>query len=210
VTFKSTLSGGGAGSLAPTGSISLGAYTSPHCSNSPSLTLGITDNVTSGNGTYTIGKIVPPSPGTYYVGAFYTGDDNNTPASTGCGSVVLVVNKIVTSLSVSASPNPASPGAPVTFTSTLSGGGTGANKPTGTITVNGYTTSNCSNSPSFTLGTTDNVTKGNGTYTIGSTVPPKNGVYYIDASYSGDTNNTSSTTGCDGAALTVIFPHGSG
>ncbi len=101
VTFTATLSGGLSGPNEPMGSISLGAYTSPSCSNASSFTLGVDNNVNAGNGTYFIGTTAPPLPGTYYVGAFFADSDGfNSNSSTGCGAVVLVVKPVTTPITV--------------------------------------------------------------------------------------------------------------
>jgi hypothetical protein len=85
VTFKGVLTGG----HAPVGQISLGAYTTPNCSNNPSFTLAV--NV-SGNGTYTIGTESHLTPGTYYGSAFFADTDgNNASVGTGSCAPILVV-----------------------------------------------------------------------------------------------------------------------
>ncbi|MGA8372101.1 MAG: hypothetical protein WB765_18360, partial [Acidimicrobiales bacterium] len=138
VTFSATLSGGLAPPNEPVGQISLGAYTTPNCSNSTSFTLAV--NV-DGNGTYTVGTTTPPAPGTYYGSAFFADTDgNNSDASTGSCAPILVVSPAITALTLSASPNPAPSGAPVTFSATLSGGLAPPNEPVGQISLGAYTT----------------------------------------------------------------------
>jgi hypothetical protein len=65
--------------------------------------------------------------------------------------------------------------------------------------VSGYENSARSGTPVFTVGTTDNVTSGDGTYSIGSVGPianPGGVTFYVDGSYSGDTDNASAASGC--------------
>ena len=90
VTFNATLSGGGTAPNQPVGQISLGAYTTPNCSNNTSFTLAVNVN---GNGTYTVGTESHLAPGTYYGNAYFADTDgNNTNASSGQCGPILVVN----------------------------------------------------------------------------------------------------------------------
>jgi hypothetical protein len=188
VTFNATLGGGNS----PTGSISMGAYTDPSC-NDFSFSLGVDNNVNAGNGTYALGTVTP-AVGTYYGSAFYASGDTsiNDNSSSGYCDLLLTVNSAVatTALTLSASPNPAAFGTPVTFSATLSGG----NSPTGSISLGAYTDPSC-NDLAFTLGVDNNVNAGNGTYTIGTTTPVAAGTYYGSAFYAGDGSNSSSSSG---------------
>ena len=86
VTFNATLGGGSA----PTGTISMGAYTDPSC-NDFSFSLGVDNNVNAGNGTYALGTVTP-AVGTYYGSAFYAGDGSNSSSSSGSCQPILVVS----------------------------------------------------------------------------------------------------------------------
>jgi hypothetical protein len=110
-----------------------------------------------------------------------------------------------TTLALSANPNPAASGAPVTFSATLSGGGTGANEPMGSISLGAYTDPSCHNL-AFTLGVDNNVNAGNGTYTIGATTPAAPGTYYGSAFFA-DTdgfNSNASSGSCQ--PILVVNP----
>ncbi|HWE65197.1 MAG TPA: MBG domain-containing protein [Acidimicrobiales bacterium] len=210
VDFSATLSGGLASPDEPVGSISMGAYTTPNCSNTASFTLAA--NV-DGNGTYDLGSTTPPAPGTYYGSAFFADTDGfNTNASTGSCSQILVVLGQQTTTTMTVTPNPAVYGQSVDFSATLSGGLASPDEPVGSISMGAYSTSNCSNTASFTLA--NNSVDGNGTYDLGSTVPPAVGNYYGEAFFA-DTDgfNLSSSSGsCDliftvtPAPLTVTAP----
>ena len=100
-----------------------------------------------------------------------------------------------TTLTLSASPNPATFGSPVTFTGTLSGGLASPNEPLGSISLGAYTDPSCHNL-AFTLGVDNNVNAGNGTYTIGTTTPATPGTYYGSAFFAdSDGFNASASSG---------------
>ena len=100
-----------------------------------------------------------------------------------------------TTLTLSASPNPATFGSPVTFTGTLSGGLASPSEPLGSISLGAYTDPSCHNL-AFTLGVDNNVNAGNGTYTIGTTTPAAPGTYYGSAFFAdSDGLNSSASSG---------------
>jgi hypothetical protein len=206
--FSTTLSGGGTGATAPTGSpgaLAMSAYTDSNC-NTFAFALNSDQSVDStGNGTYTFTPTTPLAAGTYYGSAFYEGDANNSSSSTGSCTQILVVNSVTTTtLTLTATPNPSRYGQSVTFDATLSGGLTGADEPMGSISIGAYTSSNCSDpTPAFTLGLTGNVDAGNGTYDVGSTVPPGAGQYYGEA-YFADTDGFNSNAS-SGDCVPILF-----
>ncbi|MEX4009270.1 Ig-like domain repeat protein [Neoaquamicrobium sediminum] len=116
--------------------------------------------------------------GPHTIGASYSGDANNISST--ATALTQTVNQIATTTVIASSANPSSVGASVTFTATVtpnSGGGT----PTGTVT--------------FTIDGTPQTpipVNGSGQATI-STSALAVGPHTIGASYSGDTNNVSST-----------------
>jgi hypothetical protein len=87
VTFTATLSGGSS----PTGDISLGAYLNdPSCSLlTPTFSEDV--SVTGSNGPYNFAPVTP-APGSYYGEAYYGGDTNNAPSSSGSCDLILVVS----------------------------------------------------------------------------------------------------------------------
>ncbi|MDQ6614735.1 MAG: Ig-like domain-containing protein, partial [Actinomycetota bacterium] len=101
ISDTANLSGG----AAPTGTITFTAFGphNPTCSGDAIFTA---TKAVAGNGTYTSGPFATPTPGTYNFIASYSGDANNSPASTSCGDT----NEKVT----------------VTCTTTITGNRTGA------------------------------------------------------------------------------------
>jgi len=208
VTFSATLSGGT--SLLGTGDIAFGAYTQSNCGDPGGavFTVDLSPGLVSANGPYsqtvipTTPGLVPAPPGTYYGDAYFNGDSNNLPASSGCVPLVVISPALaVTSLTLLASPNPAASGAPVTFTATLSGG----SSPTGTISLAAYLNSpNCSlSTPTFSQ---DVSVSGNGPYDY-APVTPAPGSYYGEAYYTGDGSNTPASSGSCDLILVVNQPN---
>ncbi len=149
-----------------------------------------TETVTvNGNGTYTTptGFTLPTTGtvvGTYTWTAHYTGDGNDNAANDQAGiAEQTVVSPAIPTLTTTPSPSTPAIGATLKDTAVLAGG----YHPTGTITFtlffNGGTT------PIDTETVTVN---GNGSYTTptGSIANSATGPYQWDATYSGDTNNT--------------------
>ncbi len=97
--------------------------------------------------------------------------------------------KVTPVLSTSATAS-ASAGSPISDTATLSGG----NNPTGTITFNAYSTSNCSGTPAFASGA---VAVSSGEASSGEFTPATAGTYYWTAVYSGDAANDPVISGCN-------------
>jgi glyoxylate utilization-related uncharacterized protein len=170
-----TLSSG----FSPTGSITFKLT-------GPGSTVVDTETVTvSGNGTYaTPTGFTPTTAGSYFWVASYSGDTNNTTATS--ANEPVTVTTATTSLTTTA--NPTSGTVSVTTlkdTATLSGGFS----PTGSIT---FTLTD----PTSTVVDTETVAvSGNGTYaTPTGFVPTTTGTYNWVAVYSGDTNNTNATS----------------
>jgi hypothetical protein len=150
----------------------------------------------AGNGSYPSNSFTPTATGTYRWVAVYSGDANNSSATSPCGAPNESV--VVTPPSGIASPTlvtVASPGirigGTIHDTATLSGG----NAPTGTITFNAYgpIDSQCTGTPAFTASV---AVSGNGTYTSPSFRPTAAGIYNFVASYSGDANNNPALSPC--------------
>jgi hypothetical protein len=193
---SATLSGGDL----PTGSITFDLYSpsAPNCTGTPAYT----DTVSvSGDGTYNTANTAPASvTGTWNWTASYSGDSNNTTASSGCGSEPVTVTTMGTPSLVTA---PTAGGTVqlviLNDMATLSGG----SSPTGSITFDLYSPSapNCTGTPAYT----DTVSvSGDGTYnTVNSTVAPTPGTWNWTASYSGDSNNSTASSGCGSEQVTV-------
>ncbi|MGD0314242.1 MAG: hypothetical protein ABSC90_17455, partial [Acidimicrobiales bacterium] len=144
------------------------------------------------------------TPGTYYWQAYFSGDANNGPSLSPCGSEVETVTA----------------GAPPTLTTTLSGGGqsgptisvtagtgvadaaslTDSSAATGTVTYGIYSDSTCTQLVPGTQGT---VTVVDGVVPASNVTTLAPGTYYWQASYSGDSNYLPLTTACGSEVETV-------
>jgi hypothetical protein len=172
VTFTATVGSGGA---APTGSVTFSDL---------GTTIGAGTLSTTGGGQQATFATSSLAVGAHSIAALYTGDSSNA------GSISPVLTETITSGGLSSttttlvsSLNPASVGASVTFTATVST--TGSNPPTGTVTFyNGATSLGAE-----TLGTVG----GAQVATLTTSSLPA-GSDSITAVYGGDSNNAGSTS----------------
>ena len=145
----------------------------------PSGTVTVSDGSASCTITLpaTTCSLTPTSTGTKTVAATYAGDTNFSGSS---GSTSLTVNAAATGTTLASSAPAAVFGQSVTFTATI-----GGNAPTGTVTFNDGANplTGCTN-PATLAGTTATCA----TNTLGV------GAHSITAAYSGDANNTASTS----------------
>ena len=169
-----------------------------------------TDNACSKNaqsaGTVTVTNgVVPKSnsitftnAGTYYWQAVYSGDANNTAATSVCGSEVLVVNQVSPTITTTLSATtPVAAGASVHDGATLTGATATAG---GTVTYTVYSDKLCQTR--FASAGTKTVNKGvvpNSSNVTFNTA----GTYYWQAVYSGDGNNAGATSACGSELLFV-------
>ncbi|MEV0457686.1 choice-of-anchor A family protein [Catellatospora methionotrophica] len=190
-----------AGGSAPTGSITFNLYgpNDATCSNDPVFTSTVPVN---GNGDYPSTQFTPTLAGTYRWIAGYSGDANNTAATTSCNdpneSVVVNTGQVTPTLSTDASDD-VTLGGQVSDTATLAGG----TAPTGSITFNLYgpNDATCSNDPAFTATVPVN---GNAAYPSGPFTPTQAGTYRWIASYSGDAGNAAVAGACNDAGESVV------
>jgi hypothetical protein len=196
LTDSATLAGGvGAG-----GTITFHAYgpDDATCGNAAAYT---STALVNGNGAYGSGSFTPTRAGTYRWTATYGGDTNNLGSTTSCNDTnqsATVLTTTPTTITTQASATVVV-GGQISDAATLSGGAS----PTGTITLDAYgpNDSSCSNAPAFTA--SKNVT-GNGTVSSGSFTAATAGTYRWIAAYSGDTNNSPSSTNCNDAHSTTV------
>lgn len=123
------------------------------------------------------------SPGNHSISAQYLGDGNDAASSS--STVTQTVNQASTSISVTSSANNVSHTTPVTYTATVTVTRPGSGTPNGTVTFRrGTTTMTCgAGSQAF-----------NGTSATCVATLPSAGAFSITATYSGDTNFSSSTS----------------
>ena len=181
VTFTATVSGT-TGSGTPTGTVTF---------SEGSTTLGTATLNSSGAATLSSSTLAV---GSDAITASYIGDATHAGSS---GNVTETVNQVgttATSTALTASPNPASSGQPVTLTATISHtAGSGA--PTGTVTFSEGGT---------TLGTATLTSSGTATF---STSALSAGTDTITASYSGDTTYAASN-GTGTETVNQVVPTG--
>jgi Protein kinase domain/Bacterial Ig-like domain (group 3)/IPT/TIG domain len=137
--------------------------------------------VDAGTGTATC-TVTYPSPGSHSITASYGGDGNDTASTS--AALTQTVNQAATTTALSSSPNPSMPGQSVTFTATVTANSPGTGTPTGKVTFS---------DDGEPIGTAP--LNGSGVATFASTLEAGT---TITASYSGDGNDTASTS----AALT--------
>ena len=185
----------------PSGTITFTVYSDSACTQAVS---GYSSQVSvSGNGPYSSAPFTPTSAGTYYWTAAYSGDHNNNPASSACGSAgeVLTVIKASPTLSTSASPASMPFGGSASDAASLSGG----YAPTGTVTYSVYSDNACQSPASGYTSSTVTVAGDGQAPASGPFTASAVGTYYWRATYSGDANNNGFTTSCGatGETLTV-------
>jgi hypothetical protein len=155
---------------------------------------------TDGNGSYTA-SFSGLAVGSFEFQASYAGDGNNSPATSGCGSEPLSVSKTAPSISTLLSESTITVGGSVTDTATLSDATGSAS---GNITISVFSGSNvdaCSGT-AIASETASPTTEGNGSY-MASFSGLAAGSYEFQASYAGDSNNSSAKSVCGTEPLTV-------
>jgi sugar lactone lactonase YvrE len=187
---NATLSGGSA----PTGSITFTLYPTSDCSGPFAYQQKV---AVTGNGSYgTSTGYATANGGTYEWTASYSGDGNNTPATSSCGQEPVSVIGV----NISTTPQPASGqvGGRLNDSATLSGG----NNPTGSIIFHLYPRPDCSGTPIFNTKAPqvngDGTYSGQNTYTV-----PAPGTYQWTATYNGDGANKSVSSPCGSEPVTV-------
>jgi hypothetical protein len=153
-----------------------------------------TDTVTVTNGDVPGSKnFIINSVGSVSFTAVYSGDSNNVATTSMCEGPVNVF-KTTTTLFTTLSTFSITSGSSVTDTATLTGATSNAG---GTVTYNLYDDGTCGGSGGVIVQTeTVTVTSGAVPSIILTISTP--GSYSIVASYSGDSNNKSATSGCEG------------
>jgi hypothetical protein len=209
ITDSATLAGG---SVTPpaTGQIGFAVFPSSDCTNSgPGVPVGsgspaLPANVTSGNGTYsTTGAYIPTAAGNYSFAAYYNGDVNDTAALSGCEPFTVTAatggGPAATTLTTTTSATAVSVGSPISDTATLAGATATAG---GAIGFTVFPSFNCLASGPGTPVPPPTTVSGSGSYTSATFTPTVAGSYSFAAFYSGDTNNSSSSSTCEPFTVT--------
>ena len=181
ITFTATVAPVSPGAGTPSGTVNFteGATT---------LASGVTLNG-SDQATFTISSLAV---GSHTITAIYSGDTNFTTLTGDDSASPQVVNKASTTTAVTSAPNPSTVGQTVTFTATVAPVSPGSGTPTGTVNFTEGATTLAS---SVTLNGSDQAT-----FTTSSLA---SGSHTITATYSGDSNFTTST-GDDSASPQVV------
>jgi hypothetical protein len=139
-------------------------------------------------------EYTPPNAGTYYVVAYYNGDNNNNAENSGCASDKVVVGQASVSISTSNSGK----GAifhPIYDSAQVTGG----DNPTGTVTFTLYGAKYCDDE----LYSDSNEALVGGSAYSDNYYPTAPGTDYWVATYNGDTNNASVSSGCNAEPVTI-------
>jgi len=178
----------------------------------------VTYNVFAGNvctgtpvftSTVTVtGAVVPPSapfntalapaaPGSYQWQASYSGDANDLPAVSDCGTEPLTISKASPTITTQASPTSILVGTANTVGDTATFANTGLAAPTGSVTFTLYSNNTCATSTGVTGSGVISTTGGVSIASFSTSWTPTNkGSYYWIASYAGDGNDNAFTTTC--------------
>ncbi len=197
ITDTATVSGG----HSPTGTVTFNLFAPGNatCTGTPAFTstnpLAVTPPFTS-----TSGPFVPGAVGTWHWVATYNGDANNMTASSGCTAESVTVTQAAPTIATTPTPSSVVVGGSITDTATVSGGF----NPTGTVTFNLFAPGNatCTGTPAFTSTNPLAVTPPF-TSTSGPFVPGAVGTWHWVATYNGDANNMTASSGCTAESVTV-------
>ncbi len=205
ISDSATLAGG----VAPTGTIVFTAFGpgNPTCTGVAAFTFTVPVN--HGNGVYSSGPSAPvASAGSYNFVAVYSGDANNSPATSPCGAAGETANVSPTPLTITTAASVAASGR-ISDTATLHGAPVGAAPPTGTVTfkVFGPADATCAGPVVFT--STNPVT--GGTTAVSDAFQPSTasggpGTYRFIATYNGDANYPAVSSLCNDAGESVAIP----
>jgi hypothetical protein len=180
IADEATVTGG----FNPTGTVTFNLYNNPNGAGTPLFTdtepLAI-DAAASKSYTAT-------ATGTYYWVATYSGDSNNSPVTSGIADEPVVITAATPAIGTSQRPASATVGASISDMATVSGGF----NPTGTVTFNVYDNPNGTGTP---LITNANVPLSGGMATSTGYPTTATGTVYWVATYNGDNNNSSMTSG---------------
>jgi len=191
---------GGYGTL--TGSITFDVFLpgDTTCSTPVSVTPSRTVN---GAGDYTSGNYTTTAVGDYRWIAHYSGDTNNNAVDTSCNDAneTSTVNKATPTIGTTPNPTAGVLGVTLNDSATVSGG----YNPTGTVTFNLYgpLDTNCSGTPAYTQ--TVNLSSGSAATSPGFASNAV-GTWRWTATYNGDSNNNTATSGCQDELVTVTQP----
>ena len=173
------------GAFDPTGTVTFNLYNNSAGTGTPLFTDA---NVALSNGVATSADYATSATGTDYWVATYNGNSNNTSVSSGDAAEPVTVTPATPTLATTQQPASTTVGDAVADQATISGGF----DPTGTVTFNLYNNSAGTGTPLFTDA---NVALSNGVATSAGYATSATGTDYWVATYSGNSNNISVTSG---------------
>lgn len=179
VADQATVSGG----YNPTGTVTFNLYSNPNGTGTPLFT----DTESLVGGVATSASYTTTATATDYWVATYNGDSNNNPVTSGVADEPVIVNVAIPQINTSQQPASAVVGSSVADQATVSGG----YNPSGTVTFNLYSNPNGTGTPLFT----DTEALVGGTATSAGYTATATGNDYWVATYNGDSNNQSVTSG---------------
>jgi uncharacterized repeat protein (TIGR01451 family) len=185
----------------PSGDVSFQLYSDASCADPVAGVSGTATLDSDGVAAFSGASFTPDHAGTYYWGVSYAGDSHNNAASA-CGGAneEIIVGKA--SPSVSTTQQPASGAIGATFNDTATLSGAVAPDGTGSITFKLYSASDC-DSAVLDTETVGNISA-NGTYSTPTGFQIQNaGTYFWVASFTGDSNNNTFTSGCNDEPVVV-------
>jgi hypothetical protein len=188
-----TVSGG----QSPTGNVTFSLYAPGDTTCQTPLSLPDPTEPLSGSSA-TSDNFTTAAVGTYHWRAHYDGDDNNATAISGCESEPVVITKAQPEINTVPSDGGAV-GVSISDTATLSGG----HNPTGNVTFQLFAPGDTSCETPLTLPTpTEDLSGLSATSDSYNTTTV--GTYHWIATYNGDANNFTATSGCQAEPVTTV------
>jgi hypothetical protein len=193
VKDQATVSGGDS----PSGSVTFDLYANSSGTGTPLFS----STVSLSGGTAASASFTTTAAGTDYWVATYNGDANNASVASGAAATPVTVAKPAPSISSTAVPTSVTVGGSVKDQATVSGG----DSPSGSVTFDLYANSSGTGTPLFS----STVSLSGGTATSASFTTTAAGTDYWVATYNGDANNASVSSGAAATSVTVAQPSAS-
>jgi hypothetical protein len=187
IADQATVSGGDS----PTGTVTFSLYNNSNGTGTPLFT----DTKTLSGGMATSKGYTAAATGTDYWVATYNGDSNNAPVTSDTGSEPVTISPATPTISTSQQPATATVGGLIADQATVTGG----YNPTGTVTFNLYNNPNGTGTPLFT----DTKTLSGGMATSKGYTAAATGTDYWVATYNGDSNNNTVTSGIASESVVI-------
>ena len=189
IADTATVSGG----YNPTGTVTFNLYNNSSGTGTPLFT--DTETLSGGDAHGHLDGLHGDGDGTDYWVATYNGDSNNNSVTSGTTAEPVTITPATPAINTSQQPASATVGTSIADKATVSGG----YNPTGTVTFNLYNNSTGTGTPLFT----DTETLSGGMATSKGYTATATGTDYWVATYNGDSNNNSVTSGTAAEPVTI-------